>query len=798
MDERTFETLELESLLKLLARHVQTELGRQKSLALRPAADGTAVRLALEFTTECSRFLKSGERFGLGGIEDPTQALAQLHVEGTSLTALQILLLERILAVGSGLRDTFRATERREAYPRLAALTSHIPDMRLLLSGIRGKILPGGEIDDNASPALKMLRRELNEARGRIHRTLESILQGQARAVQDEIITFRNGRFVIPVRTDSRGLVPGVVHGLSSSGQTTFVEPMSVIEQNNDLVRLREEEEAEVARILFAMTESLRAHAGIVGLVIKVVADIDFAQAKACLAAEFQCVPPQLSADGRLFLIDARHILLENGLRRSGATIVPISVDLDSAHHVLIVSGPNAGGKTVVVKTVGLIALMAQMGLHVPAREAVLPVFHQILADIGDQQSIAANLSTFTAHIRNIAEMSDRVTPKALILLDEVGTGTDPDEGAALAVAIVDYFLRAGATTIATTHYPALKAWSSQTPGVLNGSVEFDERTLRPTYRLILGIAGASSGIEIARKMKLPAGILDHARNLIEPGQIRAREYLAQLKSAMDEQEARLRALEEQKQALAVDRARLDRECAEREAARGAEFEEALTRGLREFSAESEKMILSIKNRIERERLKSAAAGRAAELRKAGERLRQEARKGEAGRGRSNRLPGAVPSRLGGEIREGDRVLILPLSKEGIVDSVRDDTYTVAIGFLKFRAAKNDLQLFASAAPETAAAPVGRTPGFDPDLNAETEINVIGMNADEATARVDKFLDEVFLAGVEQVRIVHGHGKGILRRAVADLLKDHPQVEKFGAAAYEKGGAAVTVADLKK
>jgi DNA mismatch repair protein MutS2 len=799
MDERTFSTLELGSLLDLLGRHAQTELGRRKIMALRPASDPAVVRLGQEFTTECAEFLKSGERFGLSGLEDPAPALAQLHIEGTSLTSLQILLLERILTVGAGLRDAFRGSERSGSYPRLATLTSQIPDLRTLLGGIRGKILPGGEIDDHASPALRMLRREINESRVRIHRTLDSILQGQARAVQDEIITFRNGRFVIPVRTDSRGLVPGVVHGLSSSGQTTFVEPMSVIDQNNDLVRLREEEEAEIARILFSMTESLREHADVVDTVVLVVAEVDFAQAKAWLSAEFACVAPRLSSDRRLRLVDARHMMLEHGLRTRGGQIVPISVDLDETNRVLVVSGPNAGGKTVVVKTVGLISLMAQMGLHVPAREAMLPVFGQILADIGDQQSIAANLSTFTAHMKNIAGMSERVTSKGLILLDEVGTGTDPDEGAALAVAIIDFFLRAGAITIATTHYPGLKIWASQTAGVINGSVEFDEQTLRPTYRLILGIAGSSSGIEIARRMSIPAQILDHARTLIEPGQIQAREYLAQLKAALDEHEARLHAIDLQKSALLQERTRMEREFAEREAARVEEFEEALSRALREFSVESDRMIQSIKNRIERERLKSAAAGRAAELRRIGERLHQESRRPEGGRGRNAGGQPGAPARLGSEIREGDRVRVIPFGKEGIVESVRDETYSVAVGALKFRASRSDLQLVASAAPAKQESIVaGRTPGFDPDANPASEVNVIGMNADEATARIDKFLDAVFLAGVEQVRIIHGHGKGILRRAVADLLKDHPHVDKFGTAAYDKGGAAITVVELKK
>ena len=587
MDDRTFETLELGALVELLARHVHSALGRKRALALRPSTDPAEINRALDLTTECAHYLSSGERFGLSGIEDPEPSIAQLQIEGTSLDPHQMLAMERLVSVGMDLRDLLGDAEAREKYPLLSQTTSRIPDLRRLLSSIHGKILPGGEIDDNASPELRAVRREITDSRSRIHRTLESILRGQANAVQDEIITFRNGRFVIPVRTDSRGQVPGVVHGLSSSGQTTFVEPLTVIDQNNDLVRLREQEEIEIARILFSMTEALRTNLPGVKAIRDVIEEIDFAQAKARLSLEYECARPQISDDDTLVLSGARHILLEQTLRKSGGTVVPISLELDEQHRVLVISGPNAGGKTVVVKTAGLITLMAQMGLHVPAREAVLPLFRQVFADIGDQQSIAANLSTFTAHMRNVAEMAQRVMPPALILLDEVGTGTDPDEGAALAIAIVDFFRHAGATTIATTHYPSLKIWASQTEGVRNASVEFDERSLRPTYRLILGIAGASSGIEIARRIEVPQEILQAAQALVEPAHAQAREYLRQLKQTVDEQQALRKSLEDERAATAREHAGLEQEFAKREAARRIEFDESLSKIVKEFTSES-------------------------------------------------------------------------------------------------------------------------------------------------------------------------------------------------------------------
>lgn len=803
MDQHTFETLELDALQELLARHVQTPLGRNRVLNLRPTANRVTIEGSLDLTTECIKFLDSGQQFGLSGVSDPEPSLAQLQVEGAVLEAQQVLELEHLVSVGMGLRDLFRGSEEREHFPSLAAITNQIPDLQRLLAEIRGKVLPDGQIDDNASPELRGIRRELQISRTRIYRALESILRQQARAVQEEIITFRNGRFVIPVRTDSRVQVPGVVHGLSSSGQTTFIEPLSVIEQNNELVRLREQEEIEIARILLAITEAFRANRQAIRTIVGAVSDIDLSQAKARFSVEFECVRPRISDGREILLRDARHVLLDHALRQSGNRAVPISLALDDAHHVMIISGPNAGGKTVVLKTVGLTALMAQMGLHVPAIEAVLPVFGQVLADIGDQQSIAANLSTFTAHMRNIAAMAGRVVPPALLLIDEVGTGTDPEEGAALAVAIVDYFRRAGASTLATTHYNPLKMWASQTEGVLNASVEFDERTLRPTYRLIMGVAGASSGLEIARRMDVPGSILEQARSLANPDHTLASEYLKRLKTLVDDQAALRAALEAERATTARKLACLEEEFSQREASRRAEFESALERATREFSLQSEQLIRSLKDRITAEKIKKAAQNRGAELRRSG---REAKRRIEAEIGLGAPEPagteaqsGSLKERQGAEPLVGDRVWVRPLSQAGAVESIHEENFTVSVGSLKFRARREDLQILeAASSPPQGHAPVRPAPELSLDQQFLPEINVIGLTADEAVARVDKFLDAAFLAGAESVRIIHGHGKGILRRTIAELLTNHPQVHKFQLAPPDQGGGGATIVDLRK
>ncbi len=792
MDDRTFETLELDALIGFAARHVQTAPGRGRMLRLRPSVSRAEVVRELEITGECVAFLNARGRFGLSGVEDPAPVLAQLHIENTSLEPKQILAIERMLHVGKEVKELIRSAEPTGRFPHLTRIAAGIPDLRPLLASIHGKILPNGEIDDNASPGLKEVRRDLTERRNRIYRTLESVLRGQEHAVREDIITFRNGRFVIPVRTDSRGQVPGVVHGLSSSGQTTFVEPMTVINQNNDLVRLREREAIEVSRVLMSLTEALRGNAASIRATLETVTQLDVAQAKALFATEYRCAPPRISEDRTVLLRDARHILLEHSLQTAGQTPVPISLELDAEGRVLVISGPNAGGKTVVLKTVGLLSLMAQMGFHVPAREACIPVFEQVFADIGDHQSIAANLSTFTAHMRRIAETAQRVQPTALVLLDEVGTGTDPDEGGALAVAIVAFFHRAGATTIASTHYPALKMWASRTRGVRNASVEFDERTLRPTYRLVLGIAGASSGLEIARRMEVPEEVLAEANVLLDPGHAQARDYLRQLKETLEEQERTRATLEEERAAVADKYALLETDFARREEVRRREFEEALARVVGEFKAESDQAVRKIKDLAEAARTKKQAERQASMLRRTAARIQPPAAGREAG------SPANTPaSDAAVELSEGDRVKVRSLDRDGVVETLREDSVVVRVGPLRYHAGREDLVRIAGPEPALNARPV-RPASPDLDETPASELKVIGLTADEALDRVDKFLDEAFLAGTESVRIIHGHGKGILRRAIARFLETHPQVERFSLAPPEKGGGGATVVEMKK
>jgi DNA mismatch repair protein MutS2 len=792
MNDRTFHTLELESFLAVAARHVQTALGRNRMLRLRPSTSPSDIREGLAITGECADFLSTNGKFGLAGIEDPGPVVQRLQIEGAGLDPKQILQMEKLLASSREIKSLIKNAEPDGSYPNLQRIAAAIPDVRHLLAAIEGKILPNGELDDNASSELRLLRKELTDRRAGIHRALESILQARSQAVQEEIITFRNDRFVIPVRTDSRNQIPGVVHGLSSSGQTTFIEPLTIIDQNNDLVRLHEQEALEISRILQEITESLRDSLEEILSVIESLTMLDVSQAKALLGAEFQCTRPEISETGTYRLHNARNILLENSLRNTGSAVVPISMEMDPQHQVLVISGPNAGGKTVTLKTLGLVSLMMQMGFHVPAQSATLPVFNKIFADIGDQQSMSANLSTFTAHMRNIAETDRQLDLPSLVLLDEVGTGTDPEEGAALAISIIDYFRGCGATTIASTHYPRLKMWASQTDGVRNASVEFDEKTLQPTYRLLLGIAGSSSGIEIARRMHVTERILSRAQSLVEPSYAQAREYLHQLKESLDAQEDLRSALDSERAAVAKKYSELESEFAAREKGREREFADMLERVIEEFKSESNRAARVIKDRVEAARLKKTIDGQTAALRRKASRSIGGKDSDRTDSGRSVMAPDE-------EIAEGDRVKILSLDREGSVESVSKETCIIAIGSVRYRANRSDLARISSRPKPDNILDSRRQSGIDvSDAGMDTELKVIGMTADEAVARVDKFLDQAYLAGEGKVRIIHGHGKGILRKAIAELLENHLQVERFGAAPPEQGGNGATIVELKQ
>src|SRR5262245_53594263 len=485
----SLEALEYHRLKDLLGRYLSTDAARHALAVLEPVLDAEKLADEHAVTFEAMQYLRE-HRVSFNDITLLSQAIEKLTVAGSVLDISEIEAIQAFLAHTEGLRVRWR--DDREEFPKLAQTANRFPDLRDLAKHLAGAI-QNGEIDENYSPELRRIRRAISAARSRLTERLESILRSPAYSsqLQDQLVTIRNGRFVIPVRTEQKRGVEGIIHGTSSRGANGFMEPLAVVDMNNELVRLQDEEHAEIARILTELTDLIQASAGPIESARTLSAYLELVFAKARFGREFDCVRPMFSSGSLLSLIKARHPLLEDNLRREHSSMIPVSLDLDAGRRILVISGPNAGGKTIVVKTTGLVALMAQSGIPVPAEEATLPIFDRILADIGDQQSITNHLSTFSAHVLAIKSMLESATGRSLILLDEIGSSTEPGEGAALARAVLDRFRELGAFTIATTHYNRLKLYAETTAGVANAAMDFNEMNLQPTYRLIDGLTGA-------------------------------------------------------------------------------------------------------------------------------------------------------------------------------------------------------------------------------------------------------------------------------------------------------------------
>jgi DNA mismatch repair protein MutS2 len=809
MHSQALFTLEFDRLKELLLQQARTPLGAALAETLTISVSEAEIVRELRLAGEGAVYLREGATaLDVNDLPDPRPALGKLNVADVNLEPFEILNLLRLISVSMGLRETFH--NELEKFPLIREITETIPNLRAIYQRLRGRISPAGEIEDFASPELREVRFQISKLRSQIQRSLETILKRaeEAHALQDEFITIRNERYVIPIRNDNRGAVAGVVHGMSSSGQTAFVEPLETIGLNNELVRLRELEQVEITKVLFSITEELREERAALEAMAAGVGRLDFIAAKARLAIAQNAIEPRINNAGRLALKDARHPLLEASLKAQGALIVPISMSLDADRRVMVVSGPNAGGKTVVLKTAGLLSLMAQAGLLVPAAEADMPVFHQVHADIGDHQSIAANLSTFTAHIQNVRRVSDELESPALVLLDEVGTGTDPEEGSALGVAMVDYFRERGAHVIVTTHYSGLKMYATNTPGVINASVEFDERTLKPTYRLLVGLAGSSSGIEIARRFGLPEAITGRAAERVKTASAEATEYLRRLKDQFDAQRQLVAALEEERAAVADKYAKLELFFIQKEKEREKEFRAELQKVVDEFANKAEKFVSTIEDAASARKVRKEIERRSVELKASASsesrKMRQRmdavigADSAEGAPPEAEEIPEAV------DLRPGDRVRVLSLDQEGVVESVGETEIVVQIGALRFREQRANLRLSGrKIEPKRKAVGLAGLPkGVSVTLQDQPaiggELNVIGKTVNEATEAADKFLDAAYLDNYDSVRIVHGIGMGALKRAIADLLSGHPHVAKWRQAAPDEGGAGATVVELKK
>lgn len=848
MHQQAFEILEYDDLRTLIRRGAQTPMGAARVNELKPFDNNETLERELQALTETVHLRNRGAAWTFSELDDPGEKIALLRVENAILEPTAMLELKSLCDQAMAARASILA--ERDTSPILWTLVGKLPvDLSRLSARIANKILPNGEIDDRASPELARIRHDITRLRSSITRTLESLMRKSGEAIQDELVTIRNDRFVIPVKSDHRARVNGVAHGYSSSGATAFIEPLETIDANNELQALHEAEAREIYKILFGLTQEVREQLPAIEFTADAIAELDFINAKAVFHQRFNCVIPEIdngSADllsasraAWIELVEARHPLLEENLRASGRSIVPVSFSLDEQNDSMVISGANAGGKTVVLKTAGLLALMALSGVSVPARQARIPFYASVLADIGDHQSLAANLSTFTSHVRNISQMIELCQAPALVLLDEVGTGTDPEEGSALGVAVVNHFRkRCRAQVMATTHYSGLKMYAAKEAGLLNASVEFDDKTLQPTYRLIVGVAGSSSGLEIARRFGIPSPVIDVALESVKDSSRQAYEYLRRIKREAEEAEALRAALEEERAAVAEKFASLDKNAERQERERQHLFQRALEKVVGDFEKRSRELVATIQDRSERLKVERESQRRVAELKREAQRATSAGGKRESlsagvattsGRGVRVMRDGQVVKKekeleedraereeyTPVEVRElvvGDSVRLRSFGSVGIVDSIKGDEAEVRVKSLRFREKLANLELVervagakatpSKAKPEKLAA-LQMSAANEVQLkpvqgNGRSELNVIGQTTDEAVDTVDKFLDEASLASLSQVRIVHGHGTGALRKAIAELLKDHPHVARFAAAPQDQGGSGATLVELKQ
>lgn len=814
--------LEFDRIVDAVGRFAQTPQGHVRLADLHPLTDARAVDSALAATAETARFLADAH-IGLQAPAELDAILSALSVEGRALEPLQLTGLAGFLA---SVEHTAGAIRRaRASFPILRVIADSAASFEHELADIRRKIDPSGEVVDDASPELRSVRDRLRKQRARLRGTLESYLRGKdtAKYLQQQVVTDRNGRYVLVVRAEHRASIPGIVHGSSGSGASLFLEPLSTVEINNDIVALEQQEAEEVRRILLALSDAFRRRAEDVERTVIAATELDVLQARARFSILANGVQPKLAGDGRLELRGARHPLLipavrrhlhdpESGTRASETDKDPVPVDvlLIPPTRVLVITGPNTGGKTVALKTAGLLPLMAQAGLLIPAEAgSQVPVFQSVFADIGDEQSIAQSLSTFSGHIANIVSMEQALTLPALVLLDEAGSGTDPNEGGALAQAIIDHFRVRGATVVATTHYDALKTYASTTEGVTPAGFGFDPKTFAPTYRLNYGSPGSSLALEIATRLGLPASIIDKARTYRSEKETQLAEHLARVERDVQnlEHERRLAARERQVNADASAKLQArELELKNREETFRRKLDEKIEERLREARREIDAVVERLK--IKTETLATQAERNAARLIPTGQTgsVRAEARAAiDSVADRLRRGTGQPPSAQPVAAASatvpsrppvvGDRVVVGALRVEGILKSIHDGHAEVDVRGKRLRARTDELQVVGGA--PTTPPPARVTVDLQPRQGTLTELNVIGCNVDEALSRAEKFLDDAAITEQKTLRVIHGYGTGQLRKAIAEFLQTHPAVAHFASAPAEQGGGGVTIVELK-
>ena len=785
MNERALRVLEFTKIREMLASYALSEFGRKKCLALTPLSDFAEVNRALDETEEAVVALTFLGGHPMTPFDDISEYLA-LAGKGSTLSQKALLSVAETLRSARAARSAL--VTDRENTPIITAMASRLQPMRQLEEDITEAILSEDEISDHASPALLDIRRHIRSANDRIREKLNSMAHGAAysKYLMESIVTVRDGRYVLPVKQEYRQNVPGLVHDQSATGATLFIEPMAVVEMGNELKEWHMKERAEIERILAALSAQVADGGDLIAQNLSILQHLDFAFAKGMLSRELECVRPKMNEAGKINLVRVRHPLINR------EKVVPCSLWLGDDFTSLIITGPNTGGKTVTLKTLGLMTLMAQSGLHVPgALGTELSTFEEVYADIGDEQSIEQSLSTFSSHMTNIVGIMNAVTPRDLVLFDELGAGTDPTEGAALAQVILDALLKIHVRTAATTHYSELKAYALSTKGVENASVEFDVATLRPTYRLSIGVPGKSNAFEISRRLGLPEYLIDNAKQLLSHDTIRFEDVIANAEYHRQVAEKERQLAEQARQEtvqLRNEAERLYKDMEEKREASTRKAKEEARRIMEKAKRESESILYDLK------RMKKSANVPEHEVNALKKRMEDGIDSLSEGLSKPTGSFAQPPK----TVKIGDIVEITNLNTKGTVLSLPDAKGEVQLqaGILKLKAHLSQLRLVQEKPKAKPVSSVRVNTGAM-ERTVHMSCDVRGMALDEAMAEVDQYLDEAVLAGLNEVTIVHGKGTGILREGLQRYLKTNGHVKSFRRGVYGEGEDGVTIVQLK-
>lgn len=794
MNQKALETLEYKKIIAQLKREMGSAASAKLADELTPLTSEKIIKEELRSTTEAVDLIVRKGPLPTGGLYDIREALL-LAKKGGSLTMRQLLEVQNVLGISSEV-VAFMHDDALPALKYIGEMVDLIVEFTALEKEISRCILTEDEMADNASPKLKDIRRSIHQQNQAIKNKLSRIITSSSNKtyLQDAIVTMRDGRYVIPVKQEYRSFFPGMVHDQSKGGATLFIEPQGVVELNNKLRELEVEEQLEIARILAELSSRVAEHYREIRSNLELLIKLDFIMAKGKLSCKMHASEPKIDVDGELRLISARHPLIEY------KKAVPVDIRIGGDYRTLIITGPNTGGKTVSLKTAGLLVMMAQSGLHIPASHAsTLPIFGEVFADIGDEQSIEQSLSTFSSHMKNIVSIIDKASYDSLVLVDELGAGTDPTEGAALAIAILERFYDSGALTMATTHYNELKKYALATSGVENAAMEFDVETLTPTYRLLIGVPGKSNAFEISKKLGLSESVIERASEHIKHGDMEFENVVSSIeddkrKAAADrldaesmraEIEERLKKLEEKEKAISEKRADIISE-AKREA--------------RELLRETKSAVKDVQKDLRR-------------LQKSGAHTNLNTGALEKSRRKINEAEDLVSEKVVKQVNSepvsadtlkiGDRVKLLTIGQNGTILSLPDEkgNLMINIGALKVKARLQDLMLINEGKDRKPQAKSSSKYGSllrSKSSSVSASINVMGKNLEDALADVEKYLDDVYMAGLDMVSIIHGRGGGILKDGIRQMLKRKKYVDSYGAASYNDGGEGVTVVRMKK